>query len=166
MNASIQDASLHQRETERLLAVHRLNILDSDPDPRLDALTREASQKLNVPISTISILDKDREWYKSCTGLDMKEGPREIAFCSWALMSKDIFIVEDTLKDDRFKKNPYVQGPPHIRFYAGFALYDPASQLPIGVFCVKDTKPRTLTVEETGALFDLSQKASAIICGT
>ena len=156
-------APQHEKEKERLEAVHRLGILDTNPDPKYDALTLEATQKLHVPISTISILDEKREWYKSCRGLDVKEGPRDIAFCSWALLSDDIFVVEDTLQDERFKNNPYVTGKPFIRFYAGFAIKDAVSKLPIGVFCVKDTKPRKLSMEELDTLFELAKKAEVLI---
>jgi len=154
---------LHEKESERLDAVHKLGILDSDPDPRFDAITKEATEKLHVPISTVSILDKDREWYKSCQGTAAKEGPRDIAFCSWALLSKTAFIVEDTLLDERFKNNPYVTGEPYIRFYAGIAILDAVSGLPIGVFCVKDTKPRQLDMNEMGYLFELAQRTEALI---
>lgn len=150
-------------EPARQDAVERLGVLDTPADPRLDALTREATLRLRVPISTISILDKNREWYKSCQGLDAKEGPREIAFCSWALYAHDIFIVNDTLKDPRFQENPYVIGKPYIRFYAGFAILDRHTHLPIGVFCIKDTQPRELSIEETGTLFELSKQASDIL---
>ncbi len=152
-----------EKELERVEALHRLGVLDSGPDPLFDAVTKEASEKLHVPISTVSIVDKDREWYKSCQGMTAKEGPREIAFCSWALLSKDVFIVEDTLQDERFKNNPYVVGEPHIRFYAGIAILDAVSGLPVGVFCVKDTKPRKLSMEETGVLFDLAQRTERLI---
>jgi prepilin-type N-terminal cleavage/methylation domain-containing protein len=142
--------ALHEKEEERLTAVHRLGILDSASDAKYDALTLEATQKLHVPISTVSILDKNREWYKSCQGLEegVKEGPRDIAFCGWALLAKDIFIVEDTLNDERFKNNPHVIGAPFVRFYAGFAIKDAATGLPIGAFCVKDTKPRKKEVKK------------------
>lgn len=156
-------APLHEKEEKRLDAVHRMGILDTKSDPLYDALTEEAAQKLKVPISTVSIMDKNREWYKSCYGLDMKEGPRNIAFCSWALLSKNVFIVEDTLLDDRFKDNPYVTGKPFIRFYAGFALYDRVSKFPVGVFCVKDTKPRKLSLGELGIMFDLSKRAENLL---
>ncbi len=156
-------APLHAQEKERLDAVHNMHILDTPSDPLYDALTIEATERLRVPISTVSILDKNREWYKSCQGLPMHEGPRDVAFCSWALLSKNIFIIEDTLNDDRFKDNPYVVGPPYIRFYAGFALIDTQSGLPVGVFCIKDTKPRKLSVDEVGILFDLAKKAEALI---
>lgn len=156
-------APLHAQEKKRLDAVHELHILDTQSDPQYDRLTLEATQRLNVPISTVSILDKNREWYKSCQGLPVHEGPREVAFCSWALLSKNIFIIEDTLNDERFKENPYVIGPPYIRFYAGFALMDKQSRLPVGVFCIKDTKPRKLSVDEVGILFDLAKKAETLI---
>lgn len=156
-------APLHNKEEERLQVVRSLDILDSKPDPKYDSLTLEATKKLNVPISTVSILDRDREWYKSCKGIEAKEGPREVAFCSWALLSSEVFIVEDTLKDERFKDNPYVIGKPFIRFYAGFSIKDSKTGLPVGVFCIKDTKPRKLTVEEVGILFELAQKAESLI---
>ncbi len=154
---------LHSREEERMAAVHRLNILYTPPDPELDAITKEAIEKLKVPISTISILDSDREWFKSCQGVDMKEGPRGIAFCSYALLASDIFIVEDTLNDERFKDNPYVVGNPHIRFYAGMSIVDAVTKLPIGVFCIKDIKPRKLSLEEIGIFMELAERTENII---
>jgi GAF domain-containing protein len=154
---------LHNKEAERMDAVHRLNILDTPPDPELDAITKEVTERLHVPISTISILDSDREWFKSCQGVDIKEGPRSIAFCSYALLASDIFIVEDTLEDERFKDNPYVVGNPHVRFYAGMSIIDAVSKLPIGVFCVKDTKPRKLSLEEIGIFMELAEKIEVII---
>lgn len=154
---------LHAREAERLAAVYRLGILDTEPDPRFDALTKEATERLNVPISTISILGDNREWYKSCQGIDAKEGPRETAFCGWALLAKNAMVVEDTLLDKRFKNNPYVTGEPHIRFYVGVAIVDLVSGLPIGVFCVKGTKPRTFDINELKIIFELAKKAEALI---
>ncbi len=146
-------------EDKRLEAVHRLAILDTKPEERFDFITREAVEKLHVPISTITILDSKREWFKSCTGLDQKEGERAISFCGHALMATNMFIVEDTLKDPRFADNPMVVGSPFIRFYAGIALFDHKTRQPVGVFCVKDIKPRKLTTEETGIIIDLSERA-------
>ena len=134
-------------------------ILDTEPEERFDRLTKEAVEKLHVPISTITILDENREWFKSCQGLDEKENKREISFCAHALLAKDIFIVEDTLKDPRFADNPMVINPPHIRFYAGMALLDHKTGQPVGVFCVKDTKPRKLSLQEMGILIDLANRA-------
>jgi GAF domain-containing protein len=153
----MQIAPTPANEQERLEAVHRMVILDTEPEERFDTLTREAVEKLHVPISTVTILDSNREWYKSCVGIfDMKEGPRETSFCGHALLAKYIFIVEDTLKDPRFADNPMVANAPFIRFYAGVALLDHKTNQPIGVFCVKDTKPRLFNVDETNLLIELS----------
>lgn len=153
------NAPIPNDEDKRLEAVHRLAILDTKPEERFDVITREAVERLNVPISMVTILDSQREWYKSCTGLDQKEGDRAISFCGHALMATNMFIIEDTLKDPRFADNPMVVGFPFIRFYAGFALFDYKTNQPIGVFCVKDKKPRTLTIQEMGIIFDLADRA-------
>ena len=155
----------HPQEEKRLQAVYRLGLLDTPPDPRFDAVTAEALKRLNVSMSTITIMDKDREWFKSCQGMSIQEGPREIAFCSYAMLADHMFIVEDTYLDSRFKNNPYVTGAPFIRFYAGIALYDAVSRLPVGVFCVKDTKPKKLSLSEVGIFLELAEKAERLING-
>ena len=124
-------APIPENEEERLEAVHSLAILDTDPEVRFDNLTKEAIEKIKVPISTITIIDKEREWFKSSPGLVNKEGKRDVSFCGHALLATDLFIVEDTLKDDRFKDNPMVVGEPHIRFYAGISIRDFKTKLPI-----------------------------------
>ncbi len=146
-------------ENERLHALSLLDILDTKKEERFDAITKEAVKKLKVPISTISIVDKNREWFKSCVGLNEKEGPREVSFCGHALLAKDIFIVEDTTKDEQFKFNPYVIAKPFIRFYAGMALFDNKSGLPMGVFCIKDTRPRKFSNEELSIFMELAERA-------
>ena len=155
----MQNAPIPNDENKRIEAVHRLAILDTEPEERFDVLTREAAEKLKVSMSMVSILDSDREWYKSCVGFNKKEGGRAESFCGHALLATNIFIVEDTLKDPRFADNPTVVGEPFIRFYAGIALFDHKTRQPIGVFCVKDTKPKKLTVQEIGVLIDLANKA-------
>jgi GAF domain-containing protein len=155
----MQLAPIPQDEKERLEVVHRMAILDTKPESRFDVLTNEAVEKLKVPISTVSILDSKREWFKSCVGLDQKEGERAVSFCGHALLAKDMFIVNDTLKDARFADNPMVTGFPFIRFYAGIALLDYDTGKAIGVFCVKDTKPRNFGLEETSILVDLAERA-------
>ena len=115
------NAPIPKNEAERMLAVKALEILDTAPETRFDAITKEATVRLKVPISTVSIIDKDREWYKSCQGTDRTEGPRSISFCGHAMAATDIFIVEDTLLDQRFRDNPTVVGSPFIRFYAGIS---------------------------------------------
>ena len=108
-------------------------------------------------------MDDKREWYKSCQGVNTREVPREISFCAHAMLSRTVFIVEDTLLDLRFKDNPYVTNYPFIRFYAGIALIDAVSNLPLGVFCIKDTKPRKMTMQEMGIFMDLSGKAESLL---
>jgi GAF domain-containing protein len=152
-------APINNNEEERLNAVHNLAILDTPPEERFDILTKEAIKKLNVPISTITIIDEEREWFKSCQGLDQKENPREISFCGHAMFSSVLFVVEDTLKDPRFADNPMVINSPYIRFYAGIRLLDRKNGLPIGVFCIKDIKPRKLSLAETEILIELGKKA-------
>lgn len=146
-------------EEQRIAALNAMRILDTPPEERFDRITKQALEALHVPISTISILDKDREWFKSCQGIQQREGKRSISFCGHALFSHDVFIVEDTTKDERFSDNPYVVGQPFVRFYAGMALYDQRTKLPMGVFCVKDLKPRSLSMEEIGTFLELAKQA-------
>jgi GAF domain-containing protein len=154
-------APIPNDENERIRAVQRLNVLDTPSESRFDVLTREAVAKLHVPISVISILDSDREWFKSCQGLDKKEGERAISFCGHALFATNMLVVPDTLKDPRFADNPMVTGYPFIRFYAGVAMIDQKTGQPVGVFCVKDTSPRNLSVEDVSILTDLAERAEA-----
>jgi GAF domain-containing protein len=155
----MQKAPIPVDEQERLEAVHRLAILDTEPEERFDVLTKEAVERLRVPMSMVSILDADREWFKSCVGFAKKEGDRDVSFCGHALLAKYLFVVEDTLKDSRFADNPMVVGSPYIRFYAGMALLDHKTGKAIGVFCVKDTEPRTFSAEDTAILMDLADRA-------
>jgi len=154
------NAPIPENEEERSKAVKSLNILDTETEERFDKITAEAAQRLNMPISAISIVDEGREWYKSCYGLNVKEGARNISFCGHTLVKpEDVLIVEDTLKDERFADNPYVIGSPHIRFYAGVRLFDKKSKMPVGVFCVKDNKPREFSVDELAVVLDCAAKA-------
>jgi len=155
----MENAPIGADEEKRIEAVHRMAILDTEPEERFDVLTREAIEKLKVPMSTVTILDSDREWYKSFIGVDKKEASRKTSFCGHALLATNIFIVEDALKDARFADNPAVIGPPFVRFYAGIALFDYKTREPVGVFCIKDTKPRKLTTEEMGTMVDLANRA-------
>ncbi|OGI94673.1 hypothetical protein A3A03_00060 [Candidatus Nomurabacteria bacterium RIFCSPLOWO2_01_FULL_40_18] len=155
----MQNAPIPADENKRMEALHRMAILDTEPEERFDVLTKEAVEKLQVPMSMISILDSNREWFKSCIGYEKKEGNRAVSFCGHALLATTIFIVEDTLKDSRFADNPMVIGYPFIRFYAGVALFDYKTRQPIGVFCVKDTKPRKFSTKEIAIVIDLANLA-------
>jgi GAF domain-containing protein len=155
----MQQAIKPENEDSRIEALHRLAILDTEPETRFDILTKEAVKKLNVKMSMVSIIDSEREWFKSCVGIDQKESPRSVSFCGHALLATNMFIVEDTLKDPRFADNPMVTGYPYIRFYAGVALFDNQTNLPIGVFCVKDTEPKILEIDEVSTILDLAHRA-------
>lgn len=146
-------------EDDRLCALNSLNLLDTDPEDRFDSITKEATRIFSVPISTITLVDKDREWFKSVQGLNNKENPRDISFCSHALNNKVMMIIEDTLVNNDFANNPMVVGYPHIRFYAGKSLNDRKSGLPVGVFCIKDTKPRKMSLNEINSFLELAAKA-------
>lgn len=152
-------APLHPNEAERLNAVKSLNIMDTGPEEYFDKITNDAMEFFGVSQSTISILDEGREWFKSCSGMcNIKEGPRNISFCGHALLSEQIFIVENTLLDERFKDNPYVVGPPFIRFYAGMRLLDRMEKLPIGVFCIKDIQPKKLDFTQIAAFLEFADR--------
>ncbi|MFA6273716.1 MAG: GAF domain-containing protein [Candidatus Paceibacterota bacterium] len=154
----MKKAPIPINDKERICAVESLKLLDTASEERFDRLTKEAIKRFSVPISTITIVDKDREWFKSVQGLQKREGPRDISFCGHALMSQIIFIINDTLADPRFADNPMVKGEPFIRFYAGKSLYDHTTNLPVGVFCIKDTKPRKFSLEDMNDFLDLASR--------
>ncbi len=138
-------------EEERLKRLHYYDILDSFPENAFDDLTELAANILDVPIVLVSLIDKDRQWFKSKYGLDADQTPRDISFCQFAIMGNEIFEVEDAAKDERFKDNPLVTGDPKIRFYAGSVLEDDDG-INIGTLCAIDRKPRELNEEEKESL--------------
>ena len=138
-------------EKERLESLRSLEILDTEPEERFDRITKLATKIFNVPISTVTLVDANREWYKSVCGLDAHEGDRAISFCGHAMLADEIFIVSDTTKDERFVDNPMVIGKPFIRFYAGVPLISSDGHR-IGTFCIKSKEARELTEEEKDTL--------------
>ena len=156
---SMQKAPVPINEKERICAVEGLKLLDTAFEERFDRITRKAVERFSVPISTITLIDKNREWFKSFQGLKKREGPRDVSFCGHALMSEIILIVNDTLADKRFADNPMVKGDPFIRFYAGKSLYEKNSHLPVGVFCIKDIKPRDFSIKDIDDFLILAQEA-------
>jgi diguanylate cyclase (GGDEF)-like protein/PAS domain S-box-containing protein len=139
--------SRHPREQERLELLQRLEILDSPPEPVFDQITEALSRDFGVPIALLSIIDADRQWFKSAIGLDVRQTPREESFCAHAILQQQILLVPDTLKDRRFSGNPVVTCANGIRFYAGAPVVS-AAGLPIGTLCVVDTKPRDMSGEQ------------------
>lgn len=128
-------------EEPRLAAVRRLDILDTGPEERFDRLTRLAAALFGVPIALVSLVDRDRQWLKSCHGLATRETPREASFCAHAVFARQVMVVPDALLDPRFADNPLVTGEPRIRFYAGYPLVLPSGSC-AGTLCVIDTRPR------------------------
>ncbi|MEO5334504.1 MAG: PAS domain S-box protein [Magnetococcus sp. YQC-5] len=142
-------------ESERLQVLHALKILDTPPEERFDRLTRIAQYTLKVPIVLISLIDENRQWFKSRQGLDAIETHRDISFCGHAIHGSEILCVPDALQDFRFADNPLVCQAPNIRFYAGAPLEVTPGQR-VGTLCVIDSKPRELTAEQAAILTDLA----------
>lgn len=135
------------REFQRLAALQRYAILDTAPEARFDRLTRLASMLFEAPIALVSLVDAERQWFKSSCGLAGSETPREWAFCAYAIEGTDVLVVPDATRDVRFRDNPLVTGTPHIRFYAGAPLITPDG-FGLGTLCVIDHRPRPGLSEE------------------
>jgi GAF domain-containing protein len=149
-----------ENEAERLNTLRGYGILDTHPEDRFDDLTRLASLICGTPISLISLVDEDRQWFKSKTGLEVCQTPREEAFCAHAIMSPELLLVPDASQDPRFATNPLVLGELHVRFYAGAPLTAPNGHH-LGALCVIDRVPRQLSREQLESLRILSRQVMA-----
>ncbi len=142
-------------EASRLKTLQSLNVLDTEAEERFDRITRMSKRLFGVPIALVSLVDENRQWFKSCVGLGVSETPRDISFCGHAILGDDIFIIPDAASDERFADNPLVVDEPHIRFYAGCPLSSSNGDK-MGTLCIIDRKPRTLTEDDLDTLKDLA----------
>lgn len=153
-------AALPANEAARLNALRRYGILDTATEQAFEDLTRLASFVCGTPISTVTFIDENRQWFKSHRGLEDEETPRDQAFCAHAILDRGVFVVPDATLDGRFSDNPLVIADPHIRFYAGAPLVT-HDGFALGTLCVIDRVPRTLSYDQTEALQALSRRAMA-----
>ncbi|WP_207453142.1 protein kinase domain-containing protein [Herbiconiux sp. SYSU D00978] len=142
-------------ETERSEAVHLLGILDSAPEEAFDRVTALASHALDVPIALVTILDRERAWFKSNVGFDFEEVPRDTAFCSWAILDEEPLVIENPRSDPRTSNNPLVVGDPNVQFYAGVPLRTRTGHN-IGALCVFDRQPRSFGERDLELLTELA----------
>ncbi len=155
--------TISKDEQARLDALAGYGILDTAPEVQFDRLTRIAAHLFEAPIALMSLVDKDRQWFKSACGLVGDETPREWAFCDRAIAGRKIFIVPDARLDRRFKENPLVTGDPHIRFYAGAPLIT-SDGFALGTVCVIDNKPRPgMSIQHKDILQDIADSAVDLI---
>ncbi|MEW5892792.1 MAG: GAF domain-containing sensor histidine kinase [Pseudomonadota bacterium] len=150
-------APLPDNERERQRALDELNILDTIEEPAYDDLTFLAAQICQTPIALVSLIDRERQWFKAHHGLAQREGPRELAFCAHAILNDDLLIVPDARKDARFHDNPAVTGAPHVKFYAGAPLIL-RDNIRVGTLCVIDDHARDLTEAQRQALAALARQ--------
>lgn len=146
-------------EMQRIAALRDLCLLDTEPEERFDRITRLAAQLFHVPIALISLVDSQRQWFKSAVGLRISETGREVSFCAHAILSAEPLVVEDATCDVRFADSPLVIGEPHVRFYAGHPLSSVDGRR-IGTLCIIDRKPRRLQPHEISLLRDLAAMAA------
>lgn len=143
-------------ESRRLQTLRAMKLLDTPPEERFDRVTRLARQVFSVPIALVSLVDADRQWFKSRQGLDAEETPRNISFCGHAILDDRILVINDAAQDERFCDNPLVCSDPNIRFYAGYPLSAPDGSR-VGTLCVIDREPKQLKQEQLQLLRELGR---------
>lgn len=153
-------APIPENDNVRVAALHRYAILDSEREQAYDDVTALACYICEAPFSTITLVDRDRQWFKSEIGLGTQETGRSDGLCANAILQSEITVIEDTLQDPRFCQNPFVLGGPQIRFYAGAPLLTPDGFV-LGTVCVFDTLPRSISTRQIAALEALARQVMA-----
>ncbi|MGM8930742.1 GAF domain-containing protein [Salinicola halophyticus] len=151
-----------RQEAERLIALRGLQLLDSNADKGFDRLTELATKIFELPMSMITLIDEDRQWFKSHQGLKVCETPRRISFCGHVVADGQPMVINNALRDPRFSDNPLVTGSPFIRFYAGFPLFV-APGVCVGTLCLIGTLPRAFEDAEMDRLRLLAAQAEELI---
>ena len=144
-------AKLPENEAARLAALHQLLCLDTPPEERFDRIVQYAAFEFDMPIVLMSLIDRDRLWFKAKVGVDFCEASREVSMCSHAILAEEPMVIPDMHLDPRFADNPLVIGEPKIRFYAGAPLETEAG-IRVGTLCLIDTKPRQLDAVDIAIL--------------
>lgn len=158
----MQAADTPHNEAQRLAALQALNVLDTPLEASFDRITQLAREIFDVPIALVSLVDKDRQWFKSRQGIDACETERRVSFCAHAIAQDAFLVVEDTYNDLRFNDNDLVSDAPFIRFYAGYPLR-PNGGLPVGTLCLIDRKPRSFSAREQNILKGLAQQVEELL---
>ncbi len=164
-------APLPQNEPARLKALYEIQILDTKPDVRFDCITRFAAEKLNVPICLITLIDANRQWFKSSCGVDISEMPRDLSICAHAICEVTnnhsrgrIYEIPNLFDDSRFFDNPQVANDPCIRSYISY-VFQSASGMNIGTLCLVDTRPRKFDDNEVDLIIELGLMAEDLVNG-
>jgi diguanylate cyclase (GGDEF)-like protein len=155
-------APIPENDHDRLASLSRMQLLSTPREADLDRIVRVAQKHFHTKMALISLLDRDRQWFKAKCGLDASETDRSISLCGHAILGDKPFIVDNALEDPRFSDNPLVTGPPHIRFYAGQPLTNQEG-FKIGTLCVISTQPRQMTSEEQETLQDMGRLAEIVL---
>src|SRR6476469_578712 len=158
----MQPPPIPENEQQRLKELYRFAVLDTEQETSFEQLVHLAAQICDVPMSLVSLVDADRQWFKARVGLSSSETERRVSFCAHAILNDGVFEIQDARKDDRFFDNPVVVGDPNIRFYAGMPLVTD-NGYKLGTFCILDSKPRELTPAQEFALKTLATQAMSLL---
>jgi GAF domain-containing protein len=152
------EAPIPDHELHRQAVLDRSGLLRPGRDPHLDDIVELAAMICRAPIALVSLVDRDRQYFKAAVGLDVEQTPRDVSFCGHAIAGTDVFVVPDATLDERFADNPLVSGPPYVRFYAGVPLLVDDVHA-VGTLCVIDTQPRVYDERVRSALERLARLA-------